>query len=148
VGRYSLYRRKSSELWLLHNPDHHVKVYLKNQEIVPVPCQYILSLMNFIINDQESFQTNSSIHNINTRNKHQTNSPRHNINTQNKHHFHRTNVKLSCFQKCTFYAGIKIFNCLPCSLKILKNEKAKFKVALRKYLNEHSFYPVDEFFCL
>ena len=29
---------------------------------------------------------------------------------------------------------------------ILKNEKAKFKVALRKYLNTHSFYSVDECF--
>jgi hypothetical protein len=26
------------------------------------------------------------------------------------------------------------------------NEKAKFKVALKKYLNTHSFYSVDEFF--
>ena len=102
--------------------------------------------MNFIINNQEHFQTNSSIHNINKRNKHQTNSHTHDINKQNRHQFHRTNIKISCFQKCTFYAGIKIFNCLPRSLKILKNEKAKFKIALIKYLNKHSFYPVDEFF--
>jgi len=32
---------------------------------------------------------------------------------------------------------------LPPSLTILKNDKAKFKTALRKYLNTHSFYPVD-----
>jgi len=122
------------------------KNLFKESEILPVPCQYKLCLMKFIINNQEHFQTNSSIHNINTRSKHQTNSHTHNINTQNKHQLHRTNVKLSCFQKCTFYAGIKILNCLPRSLKILKNEKAKFKVALIKYLNEHSFYSVDEIF--
>jgi len=29
---------------------------------------------------------------------------------------------------------------------VLKNEKAKFKVALRKYLNTDSLYSVDEFF--
>jgi hypothetical protein len=28
----------------------------------------------------------------------------------------------------------------------LKNEKTKFKAALRKYLNTHSFYSVDELF--
>jgi hypothetical protein len=28
----------------------------------------------------------------------------------------------------------------------LKNEKTKFKAALKKYLNTHSFYSVDEFF--
>ena len=33
----------------------------KQSEILPVPCQYILSLTNFIINKQENFQTNSSI---------------------------------------------------------------------------------------
>jgi len=69
-------------------------------EILPVPCQYILSLINFIINNWENFQTNSSIHNINTRNKHQ---------------LHRPYAKLPCFQKSTFYAGIKISNNLPLS---------------------------------
>jgi hypothetical protein len=33
------------------------------------------------------------------------------------------------------------------SLTSLKNEKAKFKVALKRYLNIHSFYSVDEFLC-
>jgi hypothetical protein len=47
---------------------------------------------------------------------------------------------------CTFYVGIRIFNRLRLSLISLKNEKTKFKVALRKYLNTHSFYSVDEFF--
>jgi len=28
---------------------------------------------------------------------------------------------------------------------MLNNEKAQFKVALRKYLNTHSFYSVDDF---
>jgi hypothetical protein len=49
------------------------------------------------------------------------------------------------FKKSTFYTGIRILKILPCILTILKNEKAKFKVALRKYLNTHSFYSVDEF---
>jgi ethanolamine utilization protein EutP (predicted NTPase) len=38
---------------------------LKQMIILPVPCQYTLSLMNFIISNQEMFQTNSFIHNIN-----------------------------------------------------------------------------------
>ena len=33
------------------------------------------------------------------------------------------------FKKHTFYAGIKIFNCLPPSLTILKSDKVKFKAA-------------------
>ena len=87
--------------------------------------------MNFIVNNQENFQTNSSIHDMNTR---------------NKHHLHTPNANLSCFKNSTFYAGIKIFSSLPCSLTIPKNEKATFNLALRKYIHTHSFYSVDEFF--
>jgi hypothetical protein len=59
--------------------------------------------------------------------------------------FHRPIANLLCFQKSTYYVGIKIFNNLPSGLKSLMNEKAQFKVALKRYLNTHSFYSVDEF---
>jgi len=87
--------------------------------------------MSSIINNQEIFQTNSSTHNIKTR---------------NKHHLHRPNVNLTCFQKSTFYTGIKIFNSIPPSVKMFKNDKAKFKAALRKYLHTHFLYCVMKFF--
>jgi len=70
--------------------------------------------MNFNVNNQEIFQTNSCIHNINTR---------------NKHHLHRPNANL-CFQKSTFYAGLKIFNRLIPSVTVLKKDNAKFKALL------------------
>jgi hypothetical protein len=87
-------------------------------------------LHQFIINDQEHFQTNSDVHSVNTR---------------NKHHLHRPVANLTCFQKSTYYSGIKLFNNLPSSLKSLMNEKAKFKVVPKQYLNTHAFYSVDEF---
>jgi hypothetical protein len=102
----------------------------KKLEILPVPSQYIYSLMNFFVNNQEHFQTNSLIHNMNMRNKHQ---------------LHRPTANLSCFQKNAFYSGIRVFNNLTRSITNLKNEKTKFKVTLKKYLNAHSFYSVDEF---
>jgi len=37
---------------------------------------------------------------------------------------------LSCLKKSTFYASIKIFNSVPPSVTILKNDMAKFKAAL------------------
>jgi IS1 family transposase len=80
----------------------------KQLEILPVPCPYIFSLMNFFISNQENFKTSLSIHNTNTR---------------NKHHLHRPNANLSCFKKSTLYVGIKIFNSLQRSLRILKKEK-------------------------
>jgi hypothetical protein len=115
----------------VHNPEIHVEDYLKQLEILPISCQYILLLMNYIINNHEIFQTNS---------------PMHNINTGNKHRLHRPNANLSCFPKSTFHAGIKFFNSLLPSVTILKNDKAKFKAVLRKYLHTHSFYSVDELY--
>ena len=89
----------------------------KQSEIQPIPFQYILSLMMFIFNDQDIFSKSSM----------------HNINTRNKHHLHRPNAKLSCFQKSTFCAGINIFNSLPSTVAILKNDEAKLKKALRTH---------------
>jgi len=40
--------------------------------------------MNFAVNNQEKFQTNSVVHNVNTR---------------KKYHIYRPIAKLSCFQK-------------------------------------------------
>jgi len=95
---------------------------LKQLEILPAPCQYILALMYFTIYNQEIFHTNSSIHNINTGN----------------HHL-RPTANLSCFQRSTFYVGKKIFNRIPPGVTILKNDKAKFKAALRKYFTNNPF---------
>jgi hypothetical protein len=89
-----------------------------------------ISLMNFFVNNQENFQTNPSVDSINTR---------------NKRHLHRPIANLPCFQKSALYSSIRIFNSLPYSVTNLKNEKAQFKVALRRHLNAHSFYSVDEF---
>jgi hypothetical protein len=102
----------------------------KKLEILTIPSQYTYSLMSFFIGNQENFQTNLSVHSI---------------NTIYKHHLHRPIANLSCFQKGASYSGIRIFNSLPRSITSLKNEKTQFKVALKEFLNAHSFYPVDEF---
>jgi hypothetical protein len=119
VWRFSFYNRKSSEFWQMHNPKLQVEAYLNTS---PFPCQYIHSLINFIIINQKHFQTNSSIHNIKTR---------------NKHHLHRPNTNLSCFQKSIFYAGNNISTYVHSVWQFLKKEKAKSKADLRKYLKTH-----------
>jgi hypothetical protein len=103
---------------------------IKKLQILLLPCKYIFPLLSFVINSLEHFQTNSAIHCVNKR---------------NKHHLHRPLANLTCFQKSTCHSGIKIFTNLPASLKSLMNEKAEFKIALKQYLNTHSFYSVDEF---
>jgi hypothetical protein len=85
--------------------------------------------MNFVVNNQERFQTNSAMHSVNTR---------------NMDHLHRPTAYFSCFQKSAHCAGIKIFNRLPSNLRSLMNKKAQFEVALKRYLNTHCFYSVEE----
>jgi len=130
-GKIFILQNKIIRIMASAQPRTCCRSLFKQSEILPILCQYILSLMNFIIKNHEAFQTNSSIHNI---------------NKWNKHHLHRTNAIQSCCQKSTFYAGIKFFNCLPLRVTIFKKGKAKFKAALKKYLHTHSFYSVDEFF--
>jgi len=43
----------------------------KRLKILPVPCQYILSLMLFILNNPNNFQTVSEVHGPHTRSKNQ-----------------------------------------------------------------------------
>jgi IS1 family transposase len=105
-------------------PRHSCRNLFKRLEILPLPCEYVFSLMNFTVNKQELFQTNSAVHSVNTRYKHQ---------------LHRPIANLSCFQKSAFYTGINIFNSLPSTLTSLVNKKSQFKVALKRYLNTHSF---------
>jgi hypothetical protein len=107
------------------HPRASCKRLFKKSEILTVPSQYIYSLMSFFIGNQENFQTNSSVHSINTR---------------NKHHLHRPIANLSCFHKGASYSRIRIFNSLPRSITSLKNEKTQFKVTLKKILNADSFF--------
>jgi hypothetical protein len=102
----------------------------KRLEIITLPCEYIFSLINFVT-DNECFQTNADVHRVNTK---------------HKHYLPKPTVNISCFQKSTHYAGIKVFNNLPSDLRSLINKKAQFKIALKQYSNTRSFYSIDEYF--
>ena len=50
-----LYKRKLSELRLMQK---HYKFIQRTQYILPLPCECILSLINFIVNNEEKFKKN------------------------------------------------------------------------------------------
>jgi hypothetical protein len=85
--------------------------------------------MVFVVNNLEKFQTKSFMHGINTRNSAQ---------------LHRPITNLSSYQRGVYYSGIKLFNSLPINIINLKNDKKQFRIALRSYLETHSFYSVEE----
>ena len=65
VERYLLYKRKLLYWWLIKNLELHVEMYWVNKR-----CYLFHANMNFNINNQENFQTYSSVHNINIGKNH------------------------------------------------------------------------------
>ena len=49
------------------------------------------------------------------------------------------------YQKGAYCSGVKVFNRLPTALKDISSEPDKFKIALKNFLEIHSFYSLDEF---
>jgi hypothetical protein len=88
-------------------------------EILPVPCQYILFLMLFIIDNPNNFQTVAEVYGLYTRSKNQLFIP---------------NTNLRGVQKGITYSSIKIYNSLPINILSLKNDRKQFKNELHRYL--------------
>jgi hypothetical protein len=87
-------------------------------------------LMMFVVNNLDKFQPNNSVHGVNTR---------------NNEHVHRPVTHLSSNQRNVYYSGVKLYNSLPTSITTVKNYRNLFRVALRSYLLNHSFYSANEF---
>jgi len=88
-----------------------------NLEILPLPSQYILSLLLFMTRNKNHFLVNSEIYHIDTR----------------KHaNFHQPSVNMTKYQKGVYYLGVKAFNMLPSYIKTDFDNPKKFKVVLQK----------------
>jgi hypothetical protein len=98
---------------------------------LPFYCQYIYSILLFVIKNKEIFPENSEIHSICTR---------HRAN------LHPPLLHLTKAQKGVYYSAIKIYNSLPQRIKKLSDDANKFKIALKKFLLINSFYSLDEYF--
>jgi hypothetical protein len=102
----------------------------KKFNILRLASEFLLSLLSFVVDNIQKFQTNSDIHNISTR---------------YRYNLHVTNTNLSKYQKGFYYTGINLFHNLPPTIKSLNHDIKKFKPALKEYLPSHSFYSVEEF---
>jgi len=99
--------------------------------ILTIASQYILSLMEFLLQNKEMFASNIEIHSINTRNNLKLHKPISN---------------LTICQRGVYNMCIRIFNKLPTCIANLVGSKRKFFFTLRKYLVDKSLYSVEEFF--
>jgi len=73
-----------------------------NLEILPLPSQYILSLLLFMIRKNNQFQVNTKIHQINTRQHANLHQPSENVTK---------------YQKGVYCIGVMVFNILPFFIK-------------------------------
>jgi hypothetical protein len=101
-----------------------------NLKILPLPSQYILCLLQFVIKNKDLFTTNKQIHTLCTR---------------QHHNFHQPSANLTKYQTAVFYMGIKIYNSLPSYIKNESNNYKKFESLLKKLLHENTFYSLEEF---
>jgi hypothetical protein len=70
----------------------------KKFNILPLASEFLLSLSSFVVENTETFQTNSDIHNIITK---------------YRYNLHVPNTNFSKYQKGVYYSRIKLFNNLP-----------------------------------
>jgi hypothetical protein len=73
-----------------------------------------------VVNNMDSYQFISDIHNRNTR-------------QGNNLNLYQPSAHLSLYQKWTYYMGIRVFNSLPLYLKQLYNDCKCFKLALKVF---------------
>ena len=107
---------------------HFCRQLFTRLEILPLQSQYIFSvLLLFVVKNKDLYTTNQEIHNITTRSNRNLHPPVSN---------------LTVFQK----GAIKLFNHLTLKIKSITNEIKLFKPALKRFLNLHSFYTVEEYF--
>jgi hypothetical protein len=93
----------------------------KNLKILPLKSQYIFSLLLFVAENRDLYESNLEIHNINTR-------------------LHTPTANLTTFQK-----GIKVFNHLPTNIKKTSYDINQLRSALKSFLVIHSFYSEEYF---
>jgi len=101
----------------------------KNLELLPITSLYIYSLILFVVVDNfHYFQSNSSVHEINTR---------------YKNHLQIPSVRFAAIQGSATYSAIKVFNKLHSRLSRLKSDKNLSSLLLRNIT--HMFHSIEEF---
>jgi hypothetical protein len=100
-------------------------------KILPVYSQYIFSLLMHMVKNKHIFRRNLEVHNHDSR---------------SAKNFHLPITNLTIHQKGAYYTGIKIFNYLPTHTKKAANEIEVFKMTLKRFLLDNSFYSIDEYF--
>ena len=109
VVRFSnLKKKKGNKNYVWSRTKNIFRGWFRKLEILPVPCQYILSVLLFIIDNPNNYQAGLEVHRLHTRSKNQHFIP---------------NANLTSVQKGITFPGIKIYNSLPKNILSPKNNR-------------------------
>jgi hypothetical protein len=100
-------------------------------EILPLASRYILSLILFVVKNNNLFILNSDNHIIGTR--------------QSKNFYHSL-TNFTVYQNVVHCMGIRVPNNLPPDIKAESQNLRKFKNCLKQFLHTHYFYSIEEYF--
>jgi hypothetical protein len=103
----------------------------KKIQILPLPSQYILTLLLFVIKNRNQYTANFEVHDINTRQHYDLYQPLSSL------------IK---YQKGVYYIGIKVFSSLPSYIKDKFDNYKDFKLTLKHFLPNNSIYSLKEYF--
>jgi hypothetical protein len=107
----------------------------KTLRILPLHSQYIYSLLCFVVNNIDSYQFITDVHNRNTRRG-------YNLK------LYQPSACLTLYQKGTYYMGIRVFNSLHLYIKKLYNNCICFKLALKDFCASIHSTPWMNFFII
>jgi hypothetical protein len=100
-------------------------------KILLLSAKYIYSPLMFIVKNRNLYLDNVELYTTKTRNSLNLHPPLS----------HPTK-----YQKAVYYAGIRVFNDLPTSIKRIAADIKVFKKTLKRFVLDNSFYSMDEFF--
>ena len=68
------------------------------------------------------------------------------IETGQRSYLYLTQANLIIYLERAHYSGIEIFNKLPLEIKKAAGKQKKFKIGLKQFLHNYSFYTLEEYF--
>jgi hypothetical protein len=70
------------------------------------------------------------------------------INTRQHLNLHQPLSTLTGYQQGIHYSGVRVYNNLPPHIKQLSDDTKNFKLQLKNFLCQHSFYSLEEYFSI
>jgi hypothetical protein len=103
----------------------------KNLKITMKYSQYLYSPILHTVNNKHLYTSNSEIHKYRTR---------------YNNDLHLPNANLAKYTEGPYFSAIKIYNHLQKYIKSLSSDQKRFKYTLKRFLCQHSFYSIEEYY--